>query len=160
MKGFINAFTIVEAVVSMVVTAIIVGIIFLIFSITSERLLDFTRQNAGISDVNRFSYSVSKSVFEAEGMINDNGNLVFKSYDGNKTAYFFKENYVLRSQESFTDTFYMAKGSFRLDTLNDAKSTIIYQRLRCRFLINKADETYNFYRRLYADQILNSKYSK
>ena len=52
-KYSVAAFSIIETVVSLVITAIVMGLIFLIFSILSERMIDFKQQNEDIADLNR-----------------------------------------------------------------------------------------------------------
>ncbi|MFH6996248.1 hypothetical protein ACHRWY_27615, partial [Flavobacterium sp. FlaQc-48] len=54
------AFSIIEAVVGMVITAIIMGVLFVIFSIITGRMLDFKNQNQLVNDLNRLTYSLNK----------------------------------------------------------------------------------------------------
>ena len=58
------AFTVIEAVIGMVVTALVVAIIFVVFTITSERLLDFKEANSVIVDRTRIAYVLNKDIFE------------------------------------------------------------------------------------------------
>ena len=67
-KTAIHAFTIIEALISMAVTAIVLAILFVLFTITSERLMDFKHQNEFVSDLNRMNYTLNKAIFENDTM--------------------------------------------------------------------------------------------
>lgn len=54
-KNSISAFSLIEAIVSMAITAIIMGFFFVIFSIVTERMLDYKNQNELVNDLNRLT---------------------------------------------------------------------------------------------------------
>ena len=78
-----SAFSIVEAIVGMAITAIIMSIIFVVFSIVTERMMDYKNQNESICDLNRLTYSVNKDIFENEKMTVIDNEITFKGYSGN-----------------------------------------------------------------------------
>lgn len=155
-KKHIPAFTIVEALVSMAITAIILSIIFVIFSITSERLLDFKKQNEGITDLNRLSYSINKAIFESkEMMLNySNDELIFSDYYGNTTEYIIAEDYFLRRKGEFIDTFKLATKRLHIDIQQSPSKNEQYQRLNWNLMIDKKVINLNFYKKIYADELL------
>lgn len=155
-KTHISAFTIVEALVSMAITAIILSIIFVIFSITSERLLDFKKQNEGITDLNRLSYSINKAIFESkEMMLNySNDELIFSDYYGNTTEYIIAEDYFLRRKGEFIDTFKLATKQLHIDIKQSPSKNEQYQRLNWDLMIDKKVINLNFYKKIYADELL------
>lgn len=155
-KSYIPAFTIVEALVSMAITAIILSIIFVIFSITSERLLDFKKQNEGITDLNRLSYSINKTIFESKEMsLNYNSDeLIFSDYYGNTTEYVIAEDYFLRRKGEFIDTFKLATKQLHIDILQSPSKNDQYQRLSWNLMIDKKVINLNFYKKIYADELL------
>ncbi|MNK23700.1 hypothetical protein D3C87_419980 [compost metagenome] len=153
----VAAFTIVEAIVSMAVTGIILAIIFVIFSITSERLLDFKKQNEAITDLNRLSYTINKAIFESEDMeLVNNEELVFKGYYGNEIYYRLTKDYLICEREDYTDTFHLETKHIRVDILPSTSKNEEYQRLTWQLLIDKNKINLNFYKKIYADKLLNS----
>jgi type II secretory pathway pseudopilin PulG len=153
----IAAFTIVEAVVSMAVTAIILAIVFIIFSFTSQRLLDFKKQNEATSDLNRMSYTINRGIFESENMYATENSLVFSDYEGTRTRYEFSEKYLLRVKGDFIDTFHLSVNKMILDTLTSGTKKQVYQRLKCSINTeNSKPVSLNFYKRIYPATLLKA----
>lgn len=150
----IAAFTIIEAIVSMVITAIILSIIFVIFSITSQRLMDFKKQNEQINDLNRLSYSINKSIFESENMDAAGDEIVFTTYDGDVIQYSLADDYFTRTQGEFVDTFHLAIRDVHLDVLDNKNKNIAYQRLKWNLNIEGKRMELNFYKKLYATELI------
>ncbi|TEB41140.1 hypothetical protein D0809_27035, partial [Flavobacterium circumlabens] len=78
----VPAFSIIETLVGMAFTAIIMCILFAIFSIVTERMIDFRNQNQLVNDLNRLTYSLNKDIFEKEKMNRTDNELSFKGYAG------------------------------------------------------------------------------
>lgn len=151
------AFTIIEAIVSMVITAIILAIIFVIFSITSERLFDFKKQNESITDLNRLSYTINKAIFESEIMeLKNDEELVFTGYYGNEIYYKLSKDYLICQREDYVDTFHLETRRIHIDILPSTLKNEEYQRLTWQLLIDKNKINLNFYKKIYADKLLNS----
>ena len=153
-KYYVRAFTIVETVVSMVITAIILCIVFVIFSITSQRLQDFKKQNESIADINRLTYSINKGIFESEDMQLINNEIHFKSYDASNTTYKLTNNYLTKQTDEFIDTFHLKINKMIIDTLASNSNKENYQRLKCILKINDQNIDLNFYKKIYANKIL------
>lgn len=155
-KGYIKAFTVLEAVVSMAISAILLSIVFVVFSVTSQRLMDFKIQNDKINDLNRLNYSITKSVFECEKMLVNDNIVEFKDHKGDLTKYILGENEQYRIKGAFTDTFKIAILDFRIDTISGKTKTKIFHRLQ--FQIDNEGENIelNFYRKIYPGELLIS----
>lgn len=145
-----------EAVVGMVVMAIVMGIVFVIFAIISERMLDFRNQNQYVADLNRLTYSVNKDIFENEKLIAMEDGFVFYAYSGTMTKYSNKEEYLLRTRESFTDTFKIPIKQFKFDTLARRDKKIVFQRMALEIEVNKQPMQLKFFKKVYANDLLKS----
>lgn len=143
-----------EAIISMVITAIILGIIFVIFSVTSERLLDFKKENEKINDINRLTYSVNKSIFESEEMKVATDEITFKTYNNEVITYAISEKYFTRTEGDFTDTFHLATKNIQLDILENKQKNIAYQRLKWSIGQEGKTMDFNFYKKLYAAELI------
>lgn len=145
-----------EAVFSMVITAIIIGIVFVIFSILSERMLDFKNQNQFVADMNRLTYIVNKDIFDNENMITDETGIIFKGYSGDVTKYLRYQDYTIRAKNNFLDTFKIPITNIRLDTLKNKNNRIVFLRLRMDLDVNKQLMDLKFYKRVFANQLIEN----
>lgn len=153
-QQYAPAFSIIEAVVSMVVSAIVIGLIFVVFTILSERMLDFKNQNQYVSDLNRLTYSLNKDIFESEKMIASDEGLVFYSYSGDRTTYVTNPEYLLRSREEFIDTFRIPVKQFRMDSLQNKTKTAVFQRLSINVSVNSQPMDLRFFKKVYTNELI------
>ncbi|AWM15202.1 hypothetical protein DI487_15940 [Flavobacterium sediminis] len=154
-KYSIPAFSIVEVMVSMAITAIIIGLIFGIFSIVSEQILLFKEQNQYTADFNRLSYSISKAIFESEKMQLQENSLYFQTYDGKTLIYNQQDDFLIRKAAQFTDTFQLQFQQIRLDTVYNPSKSKVFQKLELQLEANKQPYTLQFYKPVYANAIIN-----
>lgn len=155
-KRTVPAFSIIEAVVGMAVTAIIMGIIFLIFSIVSERMLDYKNQNGFVNDLNRLTYSMNKDIFENEKMGILENEIIFNGYAGETVKYDFQEDYILRNRETFIDTFKIKCNQISVDSVKNKSQSIIFQKMKLNILVNEKEMDLKFYKRVYPNELLKT----
>ncbi len=156
-KNSVSAFSIIEAIVGMVITAIIMGIFYVVFSIVSERMLDYKNQNILINDLNRLTFSINKDIFENEKMIVVDNEVVFKGYSGEIVKYNFLEDYLLRNNDKFIDTFKIKLNRIFVDSITSDSQKKVFQKLKLNIEINKKEVDLNFYKRVYANELLQTK---
>ena len=151
--NYFSAFSIIEVVVSMAITAIIMGFVFVIFSIISERMLDYKNQNQLISDMNRLTYCLNKDIFENEKMAVIDNNIVFKGYTGAMVNYELQEDYILR-RTTFVDTFKVKPKQIRMDSVHNVSRNIFFQKLKFKVEVNTAMMDMQFYKPIYANRLM------
>jgi type II secretory pathway pseudopilin PulG len=151
------AFTITEAVISMAITSIILSFVFVIFSITSQRLDDFRNQNETIADINRFTYSINKSMFNSEEISYNDNALFFKNFKGEMANYVIDEKYCTRNENDFTDTFHFYIKKLVVDTLKGKSVPVCYQRFQFDIEADKRNLKYCFYKKIHASQLLEKE---
>jgi hypothetical protein len=149
-----SAFSIVEAIVGMAITAIIMSIIFVVFSIVTERMMDYKNQNESICDLNRLTYSVNKDIFENEKMTVIDNEITFKGYSGENIKYSFLEDYTLRNNEILIDTFKIKLNQIHIDTVKSKSEQFVFQKLKFNIEINENKMDLKFYKRIYANELL------
>ena len=153
-KYTVKAFSVLEAAFSMVITAIVISIVFIVSTILSERMLDFKNQNQFVADMNRLSYALNKDIFDNENMtINEKG-ITFNSYSGEVTNYLPSEDYTIRAKEGFLDTFKIPITNFIIDTIRNKNKKVIFQRLNLKLDVNKQQMHLKFFKRVYANQLI------
>jgi len=148
------AFSIIEAIVGMAVTAIIMGILFVIFSIVSGRMLDFKNQNQLVNDLNRLTYSLNKDIFEKEKMTASENEIYFNGYAGERVSYQFFDDVVLRNSETFVDTFQIKLKTMVLDTVKSKSQQFVYQKIKLNIEANEKELDLRFYKRIYPNELL------
>ncbi|WP_281635423.1 PulJ/GspJ family protein [Flavobacterium marginilacus] len=152
----VPAFSITEAVVGMAITAIIMGILFVIFSIITGRMLDFKNQNQLVNDLNRLTYSLNKDIFEKEKMIVLPNEIYFNGYAGEKIHYQFSDDYILRNSETFVDTFRIRLNKMDMDTVKNKSGQFVFQKIKLNIESNEKKLDLRFYKRLYPNELLKS----
>ncbi|AXB56857.1 PulJ/GspJ family protein [Flavobacterium fluviale] len=150
----VAAFSIIEAIVGMAVTAIIMGILFVIFSIVSGRMLDFKNQNQLVNDLNRLTYSLNKDIFEKEKMKASENEIYFNGYAGERVTYQFFDDYILRNSETFVDTFQIKLKTMVLDTVKSKSEQFVFQKIKLNIASNEKELDLRFYKRVYPNELL------
>jgi type II secretory pathway pseudopilin PulG len=159
-KNSLRAFSIIETIVGMVISTIIMGILFVIFTITTERMVDFKNQNQFISDLNRLTYSINKDIFENEKMSVIGNEFIFDGYSGQQVKYNFLEEYTLRSRETFIDTFKIKLKQIVIDTVNNKSQQLMFQKVKLNVEINESKINLKFYKCIYANELIQKKMKK
>lgn len=159
-KNYIPAFSIVETSVSLVISAVIVGLIFVIFTILSERMNDFKNQNQYVADLNRMTYSFNKDIFESEKMVPSDSVIVFYSYSGNAVKYSLYLNYFIRIKDAFVDTFFIPIKRIKLDTIQNKTRNKVFQRLTLNVDVNKESMQLKFFKKVYSNELLKKDFDK
>jgi len=153
-KKYLAAFSIVEVMVSLVITAIIVGLIFGIFTIVSKQIIAFKKENEQIADFNRLSYSVNKTVFDSEKMTLKSNGIAFETYDGATVFYEQQGSYFLRRSATFIDTFAIQINKLHLDSISNASKSKTFQKLEIEITINEESIPLRFYKPVFANQLI------
>ncbi|MBF4494687.1 hypothetical protein IRZ83_16995 [Flavobacterium sp. JLP] len=152
----VPAFSIIEAVVGMAITAIIMGVLFVIFSIITGRMLDFKNQNQLVNDLNRLTYSINKDIFEKEKMTVLESEINFNGYSGESVSYQFSEDYILRTSETFVDTFQIKLNRILIDTVKSKSQQFVFQKLKLSIESNEKELDLRFYKRVYPNELLQT----
>ena len=152
----IPAFSIIEAVVGMAITAIIMGVLFVIFSIVTGRMLDFKNQNELVNDLNRLTYSLNKDIFEKEKMMVSENEIYFNGYVGERVSYQFSDDYILRNSETFIDTFRIKLNRMIMDTVKSKSEQFVFQKIKLNIESNEKEMDLQFYNRVYPNELLQT----
>jgi len=152
----VAAFSIIEAIVGMVVTAIVMSLIFVVFTIFSERMADYKNQNQLLNDMNRLTYSINKDIFENEKMEAFEKEIVFNGYSGEKVQYRLEENYILRHAMTFTDTFQVRLRQISMDSVSGQSGKLVYRKLKLRVEVNEKEQDLRFYKRVCANELIQN----
>jgi hypothetical protein len=155
-QGNIKGFSVLEVVFSMVITAIVIGLVFMIFAILSERMLDFKERNRYVADMNRLTFSLNKDLFENDNVSATSEGIFFENYVGKQITYELTQQYLVRSKDDFLDTFAIGMSEIILDTLKAKNGHSLFLRLKASFEVDEQKSAYSFYKPLYSSQLINN----
>lgn len=130
------------------------GVLFVIFSIITGRMLDFKNQNQLVNDLNRLTYSLNKDIFEKEKMTVLENEIYFNGYTGERVSYLFSDDYILRNSETFIDTFRIKLRQIVVDTLRSKSEQFVFQKVKLNIESNEKELDLKFYKRVYANELL------
>ena len=154
-NGALRAFTVMEVLISMLVTAIILSVVFVIFSILSQRMADFTLRNEPVAEMNRFTYCINKDIFESEEMHVTDSGIAFKEYLGASPFWKCKDGMMVRTKSDFTDTFHLKQRAILLDSVYGPGRERAFQRLTIQIVTDSIDMRLRFYKPLFPAGLLN-----
>lgn len=152
----VKAFSVVEAAFSMVITAIVIGLVFIVFAILSERMLDFKNQNQFVADMNRLSYALNKDIFDSDKMSSNDESISFTCYSGDAVKYLRYDDYTIRAKEGFLDTFKIPMTRFIIDTIRNKNNRIVFQRLNLKLNVNKQPMSLKFFKKVNSNQLMEN----
>ncbi|QYS88056.1 PulJ/GspJ family protein [Flavobacterium davisii] len=155
---YLKAFSLLEAIVSMAIAAIIMGLTFVIFSMITERMLDYKKQNQATHDVNRLTYSLHKDIFDSDKMEFLENQLHFSNYTGSIVRYYWEEHYIIRRNETFVDTFDIAVKHFQIDSLHNRSGKLHFQKIKMKISSDSLLMDLNFYKPIFAQDLIQKKY--
>jgi hypothetical protein len=149
----IAAFSIMETIISMVITALIISIVFVLFSILTERLFDIKKQNQLVNDLNRLSFAINKDIFENEKMMYLDSSWTFVSFNLEDTIkYQFRDSIVIRRKNEFIDTLGIKVIEINRDSVWNKSKKIGFTKIKLSIEIDKRNTTLHFYKRVYSNE--------
>lgn len=149
----IAAFSIMETIISMVITALIISIVFVLFSLLSERLFDIKNQNQSTNDLNRLSFAINKDIFENEKMIYSDSSWTFIHFNLKDTIkYQFKDSVVIRSKKEFIDTLQIKVAQMNRDSVWNKSKKTGFTKIKLSLEIDKRNVELNFYKKIYPNE--------
>jgi hypothetical protein len=159
-KNSMPAFSVLEALISMVVSAIVIGFVFVIFTILSEQMLEFKNQNQYVADLNRMTYSFNKDIFDSEKMLLSENQITFYSYSGEGVKYNLYPEYFTRTKNEFVDTFTIPIKQFRIDTIQNQTKKNVFQKLTLAVDVNKEPMKLKFFKKVYSNELIKKEFKE
>ncbi|NUY79261.1 hypothetical protein HUK80_00020 [Flavobacterium sp. MAH-1] len=155
-RNAVRAFSVVEAMVGLVVMAVVIGLVFVVFSILSRQLSDLRYQNEKVSDVNRLSWVMQRDMFGSRELSYTEERLEFSDYKGQSAYFEFGDSAIVRHSETFADTFHIRPISVLLDTIGNVSGKKTMSRLQLVFDLDARVDSLRFYKNIYPAERLNA----
>lgn len=156
-KGNLKAFSVLEATFSLLVSAIIIGLIYVLFDVLSFRIEKFKNENESTSDLSRFSAVFRHDLFKNNKLYIQEKDLVLNGVILKEVRYQFEESLLIRSHNQFKDTFHFRISMPKIDTIQYKSKTRQLQRLNFNLRLDDQQTSIYFYKNIYPDQLLSTK---
>lgn len=150
----LKAFTLVELLVTMLISSIVIGICYTSYQIVSKQFNDYKALNEKTVEVMLLNELIEKDFLQADSVMKDNMNVVCFN-NNNQITYNFNNNRILRKQTEVQDTFFIQSENVQLKF--DDKIAENYQSLidELSFEAKVIGEQEHFiYRKTYAADVL------
>ena len=149
----IKAFSILEVSFVMAIIAIIITVVFSLIQVFYRGYSDFDKYNQYLTDLNKFSYLIHKQLHESQNLSLRDQTLIFEKEKSKVVLEQFPD-YVLIKKDQLRDTLFLQFETILLKRVFDQKKERFFDQLIFNFK-NDNLGSLNYYKRVYADQILN-----
>lgn len=120
----INAFTLIELIIGMIVGSIVMGICYSAFSMTSLQFLDYSSKREVVNDLMQFNSVFSNDFVNSKEAYFINNDLTLFNTES-KLKYHFDTNYVLRKADLVIDTFNVTSSNITINYCSETKKDLI-----------------------------------
>lgn len=101
----IKAFTILEALISLLLIGIVIGIMYSLFNLLGKQLTKLQQENTEVTEYNMFNSTILTDIEKATSFNYYKESLELKFYDETNVLYEIKPRNILRRNTENTDTF-------------------------------------------------------
>ena len=105
MNRQLKGFTILEALLSLLILSIIISLTYLMFNLFNRKMLLFEKENTQVLQYNLFNKTIKYDMNASNGFDMEGNTLVFKRYDDVEIVYSFEKTHILRAHNETMDTF-------------------------------------------------------
>jgi prepilin-type N-terminal cleavage/methylation domain-containing protein len=132
------AFTMIELVVAMMISAIVISIAFYAWTLISSQLVKRQSRSAAITEYTLFQRALVRDMENAQRISDSAGSSLFQlDIDGHKVRYAIGADRILRDRDGLTDTFRLGGRVTQTSYLNDSLPLI--SNLQLLITVNRED---------------------
>lgn len=102
---YIKSFTILEALISLILMGIIISLTYSVFNLVERQMYMFKNENGTVLQYNLFNTTLKQDIYRAADFEVSEKGVLLKPYNGVNVSYEILKPYVLRTQEQQIDTF-------------------------------------------------------
>ncbi len=127
MNKQLKGFTILEALISLILISIIIGLTYSLFNLIGKQMSLFEKENTQVLQYNLFNATIKSDINKATDFNIFNNELELEFYNKNTITYSVKNNHVLRLKSFKTDTFKVQVIGFKFlenSTLKNSNQTL------------------------------------
>lgn len=149
----IKAFTMLEALISLILTGIIIALSYSLFALVNKQMALFEKENMSIIEYNLFNSTLANDINNSNNFEYQDNELVLENYAKPQVTYRFETNYIIRALEGHK------QDSFKLQVFNrDYKSiTPKYNQLNMSLLLLNDTIQVNYFLTKQNSSVINKK---
>jgi competence protein ComGF len=149
----IKAFTMLEALISLILTGIIIALSYSLFTLVNKQMTLFEKENTAIIEYNLFHSTLTNDINNSNNFEYTDDELVLKNYFKPYIIYKFKTNYVTRSID------HHKPDSFKIQTFNTNYKTITPKHNQLNMSISLLNDTVqaNYFLTKQNSSVINQK---
>jgi prepilin-type N-terminal cleavage/methylation domain-containing protein len=159
-KYRINAFTLMEVTVAMLISAVVIGITYTSYSIIVKYYASYNKKNTAVGELATVDHLLRRDFDKADSIQTDTAGVVFYENE-QKVKYEFNPNFIVRKAAGI-DTFKVDTKTLSLlfegvpvnDELSTGRKTI--DELSFTLLYEKAEIPYHYHKLYSSENLLNS----
>lgn len=156
----LNAFTILEVTISMIIAALSIGIAYSAYTIMKQSYRKYDERNKLIAEIVLADKLLKKDFFQAIQIVKSEKELVFKSAGG-IISYTLDTRYILRNQyNNRRDTFNIPVQDSKLYYAEDLKSTELVRRLDIKTTVDGTTMQLNYEKKYSAENLMAERNSE
>ncbi len=115
MNRQLKGFTILEALLSLLILSIIISLTYLMFNLFNRQMLLFEKENTQMLQYNLFNKTIKYDMNAANGFEMEGNKLLLKKYDDDDdVGYSFEKMHILRAHYETVDTFRLLVTDYKL----------------------------------------------
>ncbi|TGV01056.1 hypothetical protein [Flavivirga rizhaonensis] len=104
-RVYLKGFTILEALISLILMGIIITLSYTVFNLVEKQMTLFQNENTSVLQYNLFNIAIKNDIYNAENFIQNDNQLLLEYYNGASINYQVSKNFILRHHDIKTDTF-------------------------------------------------------
>lgn len=123
MNKQLKAFTITEALLSMLILGIIISLSYLMFNVFNRQMRLFEKENTELLQYNLLNKAIKYDINVAHKFKIENNTIQLNKYDDSRVTYRFEKTLILRQKNESIDSFKLTVKNYKVMELNTPLKT-------------------------------------
>jgi prepilin-type N-terminal cleavage/methylation domain-containing protein len=150
MRTKFKAFTLVELLVGMIISALVISFCYSAYTIIYKQFLNYKNIKTQLVNAMQLNTILTTDFITSESVFYNEDKLVLNSLDKSFLIYSFNDGYILRTQNETTDTFKLVADEFKISYLSEISSFLVNEISFDATVLNEK-EHFNFYKNYSAE---------
>ncbi len=152
----LKGFTILEALISLMLMSIIVTITYSLFNLIGKQLSLFNEEHTQVLEYNLFNSTIISDIEESNDFNIINNEFILKKYDDTEINYTIRDHYILRQNAIKTDTFKLRVINYK--SLDNYKYNLLNKILKVELRVLNDTISTNYFFNKNNSEVINTMY--
>lgn len=142
----LRAFSFLEVMVSIVISGIVISIAYSVFIFTHKQFFRFTSIKTEIKNYFELTEILNNDFETANKVVKKSDQEIEMQLVEKNINYFFDTDYILRTVDSKTDTFFFTASNLNFTVINELKEEPLIESLKLNIEDKSGEKTMSFYK--------------